>query len=78
MVLQLNGGKLAFQIRQPARPIEFNRRFAARTGFTGVLCDKNSMNVSTCFCATTGKVSYLAIKVSLLMTIHAKCSPAQP
>jgi hypothetical protein len=25
------------------------------------------MKISTCFCATTGKVSYLAIKVSLLM-----------
>ena len=29
------------------------------------------MNVSTCLCAATGKVSYLAIKVCLLITNHA-------
>jgi hypothetical protein len=44
------------------------RRLAERTDFVGVVFDKNSMNVSTCFCAPTGKVSYLAIKVSLLIT----------
>jgi hypothetical protein len=46
------------------------RRFAERAGFVGVVFDKNSMNISTCFCATTGKVSYLAIKVSLLMRLQ--------
>src|ERR1035437_6630316 len=46
------------------------RRFVERAAFVGVVFDKNSMNISTCFCATTGKVSYLAIKVSLLMRLQ--------
>ena len=60
MVLQLNGGEPGFH-PHPAQS-NLKRRLVERTDFEGVVFDKNSMNVSTCFCATAGKVSYLAIR----------------
>ena len=60
-----------FKSAKPPAQSNLKRRFVERPDFVGVVCDKNSMNVSTCFCAKTGKVSYLAINVSLLITNHA-------
>src|SRR5664280_3084403 len=59
-----------FKSAKPPAQSNLKRRFVERAGFIGVVFDKNSMNISTCFCATTGKVSYLAIKVSLLMRLQ--------
>ena len=60
-----------FKSAKPPAQSNLKRRFVERPDFGGVVCDKNSMNVSTCFCAKTGKVSYLAINVSLLIANHA-------
>jgi hypothetical protein len=60
-----------FKSAKPPAQSNLKRRFMERPDFVGVVCDKNSMKVSTCFCAKTGKVSYLAINVSLLITNHA-------
>jgi hypothetical protein len=60
----------SFKSANPPAQSNLKRRFAERVDFVGVVFDKNSMNISTCFCATAGNVSYLAIKVSLLMRLQ--------
>jgi hypothetical protein len=63
-----------FKSAKPPPQSNLKRRFVERADFVGVVFSKNSMNVSTCFCATTGKVSYLAINLSLLIANHATCN----
>src|ERR1035441_1276361 len=65
-----------FKSAKPPAQSNLKRRLAERTDFVGVVFDKSSMNVSTCFCATSGKVSYLAIKASLLITRTRYPQPA--
>src|ERR1039457_6307682 len=74
MVLQLNGGEPAFQIRQTARPNEFETALRGALGFCRSRLRQELDELSTCFCAKTGEVSYLAINVSLLITNHATCN----
>jgi hypothetical protein len=57
---------------------EISLEAAFRRGvvFEEVVLDKNSMKVSTCLCAETGKPSYLAINALLLITLVVYQKPA--
>ena len=69
-----------FKSAKPPAQSNLKRRFTARPDFV-VVCDKNAMKVSTCFCAPTGKASNLATNMSLLIvknkiTVTSKsCNP---